>query len=86
MDGYHKGGDQYWLLGYTFFRKARLKQPLSACTLGVVEAGKTCLNGGPQNSDNNNERGIGQRSKRRCSNLLRWLIYLIDLVVDNLTK
>ena len=26
----------------------------------------------------------GQRSKRRSSNLLRWLIYLIDLVVDNL--
>ena len=26
----------------------------------------------------------GKRSKRRSSNLLRWLIYLIDLVVDNL--
>ena len=28
----------------------------------------------------------GQRSKRRSSNLLRWVIYLIDRVVDNLFK
>ena len=29
---------------------------------------------------------MGLSSKRRSWNLLRWLIYLIDLVVDNLRK